>query len=113
MDIYMGRVNKLIFKGMKKIIETMKSFCKWVANDGLLHIETIALIMLTLTPIIGFVWATSVAIVLGFGREIAQYLKGKNTKEQVHHDMICNGIGYAYSFLAMAVWWLCQTYGGM
>ena len=98
---------------MKKVVEKIKSFCKWVANDGLQHIESVALIMLSLTPIIGFGWATVVAVVVALGREIAQYLRGKNTKEQVHHDMVCNGIGYALSCITMFVWWLCQTYGGM
>jgi hypothetical protein len=93
---------------MKKIIEKIKSFCKWVANDGLQHIESIALIMLSLTPIIGFGWTTLVAVVVGFGREIVQYLKGKNTKEQVHHDLICNGFGYLVSCITMTVWWLCN-----
>jgi hypothetical protein len=92
---------------MKKIVEKIKSFCKWVANDGLQHIESIALILLSLTPIIGFGWASLVAAVAGFGREIVQYLRGKNTKEQVHHDLICNGIGYVLGCLTMAVWWLC------
>lgn len=93
---------------MKKIIEKIKGFAKWVASDGLQHIGAIDLIILTLTPIIGIWWASLVAIVIGIGREAVQFLRGKNTKEQVHHDLICDGIGLIMAYLTIAVWWLCN-----
>lgn len=85
-------------------MEKIKRFFTWVAVDGLLHIETVALILLTFTPIVGFWWASLIAIVVCIGREAIQYLRKKNTKEQVHHDMICNGIGYVLGSIAVGFW---------
>ena len=87
-------------------MEKIKNFIKWIANDGLQHIETIALLFISLAPIIGFGWATLTAVIFGLGRETIQFLRGENTKEQVHHDMICNGIGLLLGYLVYAAWWL-------
>lgn len=85
----------------------IKGLIKWVAADGLMHIETIALILLFFYPILGYGWASAIAVATGFGREIVQYIRGKNTKEQVHHDMICNGIGFALGSMAIGLQCLC------
>lgn len=89
-------------------MEKIKNFIKWVAIDGLQHIETIALVFLVFVPITGFGWATLVAVLAGLGREVIQYLRGENTKEQVHHDMICNGIGLLLGYIVYATWWMCN-----
>lgn len=91
---------------MRKIKDFVVSAIQWIAFDGLLHIETVALILLTFTPICGFGWASLIAAVMTFGREIIQYLRKKNTKEQVHHDLICNGIGYAVGSIIIGLWHL-------
>lgn len=87
-------------------MEKIKNFIKWVANDGLQHIETISLVFLVFIPIIGFWWATLVAVLAGLGREVIQFLRGENTKEQVHHDMICNGIGLLLGYMVVFAWWI-------
>lgn len=89
-------------------MEKLKNFIKWVAIDGLLHIETVALIFLVLSPIIGFGWATLVTAIVAISREGVQFLSKKNTKEQVHHDMICNGIGLLLGYIVYATWWICN-----
>ena len=89
-------------------MEKLKNFIKWVAIDGLSHIETVALIFLVLSPIIGFGWATLVTVIVAISREGVQFLSKKNTKEQVHHDMICNGIGLLLGYIVYATWWICN-----
>lgn len=89
---------------MVKFMEKIKRFFTWVAVDGLLHIETVALIILYFTPLVGFLWASLIAAIVCIGREVIQFLKKKNTKEQVHHDMICNVIGYILGSIAVGFW---------
>lgn len=89
-------------------MKKLKEMINWIGTDGLLHIDKIALIMLVFTPIIGFLWATVIAIIVGCGRETVQYITGSNNKNQVHHDMICNGIGYALGSLTLLAHWLCN-----
>lgn len=91
---------------MGKIKNFITKAIKWIAVDGLLHIETVALILLFFTPIVRFGWASLIAVVVCVGREAIQYLRKKNTKEQVHHDMICNGIGYVLGSIAVGLWYL-------
>ena len=89
---------------MEKIKNFITKVIQWIAVDGLLHIETVALIMVYFTPIIGFGWTSLIAAVACFGREVVQFLRKKNTKEQVHHDIICNGIGYIIGSIAVGFW---------
>lgn len=89
-------------------MEKIKTIFKWVAGDGLQHLETVALIVLAFTPIIGFVPANIIAIMLGLAREIIQYVRGKNTKEQVHHDLICDAAGLLLADCTIFIWCLCN-----
>jgi hypothetical protein len=87
-------------------MEKIKNAIKWIGTDGLLHIETTALLLLIFTPLIGYGWAAVVAIVAGLGREVLQFTLNKNTLQQVHHDMICNGIGFALATIVICLCWI-------
>lgn len=87
-------------------MERLKNAIKWIGTDGLLHIETVALIVALFTPLIGYGWALLAAIMTGLCREAIQHLNGRNTTEQVHHDIICNAIGLLLGTLIASIWFI-------
>ena len=68
----------------------MKKLIKWVAFDGLLHIETSALIVIVVSLLLPW-WAGSiVAAVAGIGKEWYDRAKGGPFSS---HDLICDLFG--------------------
>ena len=91
---------------MKKLFETLKKIKEWVATDGLLHFLVCYALMVALTPIIGW-WALLVTILAALCKEDYDYFVEKdNNKEQVVHDLICDGVGIVMAYLTILVWWL-------
>ena len=86
----------------------VKEIIKWIANDGLLHIQTCYAMMLTLQPMVDIWWAKGITATCAIGKEVVDALRGKNTWEQVRHDLICDGIGILMSDVTFFVWWLCN-----
>jgi hypothetical protein len=84
--------------------ELINKITKWVGTDGLLHFLVCYAMMLTLTPCIGLWWAMLATIIVAFSKEAWDYFKEKdNNKEQVLHDLICNGVGIV---TAIIVWFI-------
>ena len=89
---------------MKKLLETLKKIKEWVAIDGLLHFLVCYVIIVSLTPLIGW-WALLVTILAALGKEAWDYFIQKdNNKEQVVHDLICDGVGLVLAYCTMLVW---------
>lgn len=86
----------------------IKDILKWIATDGLLHIETCYAMMLTFEPIVGIWWTKAITATCAIGKEVVDALRGKNTWEQVRHDLICDGAGILLADLSIFVWWLCN-----
>ena len=83
----------------------MKKLLKWVGSDGLLHFLATYVIQLTLTPVIGIWWALAIACVASVGKEAWDYFVEKdNNKEQVIHDLICDGVGILCSLVTVLIW---------
>ena len=70
----------------------LKKLWNWIGTDGLLHIETSALIVLACPKSFG-VWAYVIAIVADLMKEIYDLARGKNNTPQVMHDLVCDAIG--------------------
>ena len=91
---------------MKKLLESLKKIKEWVATDGLLHFLVCYALIVALTPIWGW-WTLLVTILVALGKEAWDFFVEKdNNKEQVVHDLICDGIGIVLAFCTILVWWI-------
>ena len=93
---------------MKRFFEKVKEIAMWVAMDGLAHLQMCYAIMLTCEPVVGIWWAKAITSSLAVGKEVVDALRGKNTWEQVRHDLICDGAGILMADVTIFVWWLCN-----
>lgn len=76
----------------------LKQLCKWIENDGLLHILICIVLILSFYLIIGYVLSLFITIVFGLIKEIYDYFIQKdNNLNQIKHDVICNIIGIIIS----------------
>lgn len=87
--------------------ELLKKIWGWVRTDGLLHIETSALIMCLLTPWMAVWLAAIITLGIGVGKEVYdRYTQGSSTM----HDIICDVIGIAAGALMAVPWFLLATW---
>lgn len=89
-------------------MEKIKKILRWIAVDGLLHILSCYALMLTLQPMVDIWWAKGITATCAIGKEVVDALRGKNTWEQVRHDLICDAIGILMSDVTFFIWWLCS-----
>lgn len=83
----------------------MKKLLKWIGYDGLLHFLVCYAMLLTFTPIVGLWWALATVCVASVGKEAWDYFVEKdNNKEQVIHDLICDGVGILCSLVTILIW---------
>lgn len=90
-------------------METINKIYKWIRTDGLLHIETSALIFLVVAKAFSLVFplfrigafalATTVTFLSGIAKEQWDAESGKGTAEM--HDLLCDLFGLA---LGMLIW---------
>ena len=94
-------------------MEKLKTICRWIAVDGLLHILVCYSCMLTFMPIflgldlsafIATILSAFIAIILSVGKEVIDAIRGKNTKKQRQHDFICDGIGVVVAIVTISLW---------
>lgn len=79
-------------------MEKLKKAWSWVAIDGLLHIETSALIMCVCPPCFGW-WAALIASLFGIGKEVYDIFVKKSKPALSLHDLACDVIGIALGAL--------------
>lgn len=97
---------------MRKFIESVKAFAKWVNTDGLLHILVCYAVMLTIVPFGNSFWAGAagaiiLAAILSLVKEGYDYLRGASL-QQIWHDLLCDAIGMGLGVLTLLLWWLCN-----
>lgn len=89
---------------MNKIREFFGRIRSWVRTDGLLHIETSAIIAVAACGLLGWVPGIIVTVVTGVAKEIYDRVSGKGTAEW--HDVFCDAIGLAIGLLLNTLpWW--------
>lgn len=75
----------------------MKNFLKklWnlLAIDGLLHLETSFIIMISCSLLFNIGIGITVSVLAGLLKEVYDKIKKNCTKEMIVHDLICDGIG--------------------
>lgn len=89
-------------------MEKLKAIIKWIAVDELLHFLVCYAIMLAFMPMVGIWWTTAITLSTAIGKEVIDVLRAKNNKEQVIHDLVCDGLGMATAYLTIFLWWLCN-----
>lgn len=85
-------------------MERIKNIIKWIAADGLLHFLVCYALILSLTPIIGFYALIPTAIVAAAKEGYDYHIRKSNNREQVVHDLICDGAGIAAAYITMLIW---------
>lgn len=81
---------KIIVKAFSVVKEhTLKGY-KWMGIDGLLNLETSALITIMLMLLLPPIWAGFITLVIMCAKCISDSLKGRENEE---HDLICSIIG--------------------
>ena len=98
---------------MKKLIEKIKAFYRWMGTDGMLHALVNYNIMVTVYPIFsnpseGAIVASLLAGFVSLAKEIYDaFTKDVNIKD-AWHDVICDGIGMGMGVMTWLLWWLCN-----
>lgn len=79
---------------MKKFIEKILIPVRWIAFDGLLHIETSFILVLLFRLFMPPFCAVLAALVLGLAKEVVDiWWRKSNTWRQALHDIICDLVG--------------------
>ena len=86
-------------------MEKLKTICRWVGVDGLLHFLVCYGMMLAFTPVVGVWWAMfSVAVASLVKEAMDFFIQQDNDRNAVLHDLICDGAGVLAALITMAIW---------
>ena len=86
-------------------MEKLKTICRWVGVDGLLHFLVCYGMLLALTPIVGVWWAIFSVTEASLVKEAMDYLIQKdNDRNAVLHDLICDGAGVLAALITLIIW---------
>ena len=86
-------------------MEKLKTICKWVGVDGLLHFLVCYGMMLAFTPIVGVWWAIfSVTLASLVKEAIDFFIQEDNDRDAAWHDFICDWAGILAAIITMAIW---------
>lgn len=86
-------------------MEKLKELRKWIGSDGLLHFLVCYAVTLTLTPFVGVWWTLLIVIATSCFKEAWDYfVQRDNDKEQVIHDLICDGAGVMIALTVLILW---------
>ena len=85
-------------------MEKLKTICRWVGVDGLLHFLVCYGMMLAFTPIIGVWWSLFAAVLASLVKEAMDSIKNDSDECNAAHDLICDGAGVLAALITMAIW---------
>ena len=86
-------------------MEKLKTICRWVGVDGLLHFLVCYAIMLAFTPVVGVWWAMfSVAVASLVKEAMDFFIQQDNDRDAVLHALICDGAAVLAALITMAIW---------
>lgn len=86
-------------------MEKLKTICRWVGVDGLLHFLVCYAVMLAFTPVVGVWWALLSVAAASLVKEAMDYFIQKdNDRNALLHDLICDGAGVLAALITMAIW---------
>ena len=85
-------------------MEKLKTICRWVGVDGLLHFLVCYGMMLAFTPVVGVWWAIFSVTLASLVKEAIDSIKNDSDECNAWHDFICAGAGVLAALLTMAIW---------
>jgi uncharacterized membrane protein YjdF len=85
-------------------MEKLKTICRWVGVDGLLHFLVCYGMMLAFTPIIGVWWSLFAAVLASLVKEAIDSIMNDSDECNAAHDLICDGAGVLAALITMAIW---------
>ena len=86
-------------------MEKLKTICRWVGVDGLLHFLVCYAMMLAFTPVVGVWLAIYSGTAASQVKEAMDYLvQQDNDRNAGLHDLICDGAGVLAALITMAIW---------
>ena len=85
-------------------MEKLKNIIKWIGADGLLHFLVCYAMMLALTPLMGFYALIPTATVAAAKEGYDYHIEKDNNREQVIHDLICDGAGVLCAYITILLW---------
>ena len=85
-------------------MEKLKTICRWVGVDGLLHFLVCYGMMLAFTPIIGVWWSLFAAVLASLVKEAIDSIMNDSDECNAWHDLICDGAGVLAALITMAIW---------
>lgn len=80
----------------------MRKLWKWIRSDGLLHIESCALLIIAFAAFIPLVWAAGATVVVGICKELWDRKHGGVAS---WHDVICDLCGVALGVLLVLIFY--------
>ncbi|MGM9767474.1 MAG: hypothetical protein ACI3Z0_03285 [Candidatus Cryptobacteroides sp.] len=93
-------MNKII-AAWAKVKDFFSSVFNYIRIDGFLHLMAAALILLSLRPIIGYLWAITITVLVCVAKELHDKFSGKGAAEW--HDIICDVIGIIYASIVILI----------
>lgn len=86
-------------------MEKLKTICRWVGVDGLLHFLVCYGMMLAFTPVVGVWWAIFSVTAASLVKEWMDFfIQQDNDRDAVWHDFICDGAAVLAALITMAIW---------
>lgn len=85
-------------------MEKLKTICRWVGVDGLLHFLVCYAMMLAFTPVVGVWWAIFSVTLASLVKEAVDSIQNDSDECNAWHDFICDGAGVLAALITMAIW---------
>lgn len=85
-------------------MEKLKTICRWVGVDGLLHFLVCYAMMLAFTPVVGVWWAFFSVAVASLVKEAIDSIMNDSDECNAAHDLICDGAGVLAALLTLLIW---------
>jgi hypothetical protein len=85
-------------------MEKLKTICRWVGVDGLLHFLVCYGMMLAFTPVVGVWWAIFSVTLASLVKEAIDSIMNDSDECNAAHDLICDGAAVLAALITMAIW---------
>lgn len=86
-------------------MEKLKTICRWVGVDGLLHFLVCYAGVLAFSPIVGVWPALLIVTFAAVAKEAMDYfIEQDNDRAAVSHDLICDGVGILSAIVTITMW---------
>jgi len=92
-DNLLSKISSFLVREFEKAKATNKLGREWVGKEGLICMETSALLTIFLMLFCPVIWATVISLVCVFGKSVIDKSRGS---EYESHDLICSMVGVVF-----------------